>query len=304
MKDKNLAAVLAFFGGVFGLHRFYLGQIGLGILYCIFFPIASIIGVIDAIVLLSMDEETFDAKYNDDKGRNYDYRRTNRPTDRYERYRQRELDRQRRQRQRSATNQSPSNARRRREQQSRRGVSQKDLGPDRRKKGSAPGAARRANTHREAGIKYFKDYDYEAAIEALEKSIELNPRDIATHWNLACAYSLTEDVDKALYHIDRAVALGFSDFDRIRTHDALAYIRIQSAYLDFEKNDFRLAPEVKSGEAQPQQDDLLSQKPPDSDAPPRTNTDLLEQLQRLGELREKGLLTEEEFAAQKRKLLG
>jgi TM2 domain-containing membrane protein YozV len=66
MKDKNLAAVLAFFGGYFGLHRFYLGQIGLGVLYCIFFPIAAMIGVIDAILLLSMDQETFDRKYNDD----------------------------------------------------------------------------------------------------------------------------------------------------------------------------------------------------------------------------------------------
>jgi len=303
MKDKNLAAVLAFFGGTFGLHRFYLGQVGLGILYCIFFPIASILGVIDAIVLLSIHEATFDAKYNDDQGRNYDYRRSNRPSDRYDRYRQRELDRQRRQRQRTTSNQRPSNARRR-QQQSRRGVNQKDMGQARKKKGTAPGAARRANTHRDAGIKYFKDYDYEAAIEAFEKSIELNPRDVATHWNLACAYSLTEDVDKALYHIDRAVALGFTDFERIRTHDALAYVRIQPTYLEFEKNDFRLAPDIQPEASQEKTDDLLSQSPPDPNAPPRTNTDLLDQLQRLGELREKGLLTEEEFAAQKRKLLG
>jgi TM2 domain-containing membrane protein YozV len=64
MKDKNLAAVLAFFGGSVGLHRFYLGQVGLGILYIFVFPLAAMIGVIDAIVLLSMNDADFEAKYN------------------------------------------------------------------------------------------------------------------------------------------------------------------------------------------------------------------------------------------------
>lgn len=41
--------------------------------------------------------------------------------------------------------------------------------------------------------------------------------------------------------------------------------------------------------------------PPAAPAPP---TDLVEQLRRLGELRDQGILTEEEFAAQKAKLLG
>jgi len=63
MKDKNLAAVLAFFGGQVGLHRFYLGQVGLGIVYFIPF-IGAMLGVIDAIAFLSMDQKTFDEKYN------------------------------------------------------------------------------------------------------------------------------------------------------------------------------------------------------------------------------------------------
>ena len=36
---------------------------------------------------------------------------------------------------------------------------------------------------------------------------------------------------------------------------------------------------------------------------PSISTDLLEQIKKLGELREKGFLTEEEFSAQKRRLL-
>jgi hypothetical protein len=39
-------------------------------------------------------------------------------------------------------------------------------------------------------------------------------------------------------------------------------------------------------------------------APAAPQTDLVEQLRKLGELRDAGILTEEEFAAQKAKLLG
>ena len=43
---------------------------------------------------------------------------------------------------------------------------------------------------------------------------------------------------------------------------------------------------------------------PPSQAPPPPAADPIEQLTKLGELRDKGVLTEEEFAAQKAKLLG
>lgn len=36
-KDELLGFLLAFFFGIFGLHHFYLGRTGLGILYCVFF---------------------------------------------------------------------------------------------------------------------------------------------------------------------------------------------------------------------------------------------------------------------------
>ena len=77
MKKKIVAAVLAFPFGVIGLHRFYLGQRFLGILYLatlIFgisisewepnFLFAFIIPFIDAILFYVMPHIEFDAKYN------------------------------------------------------------------------------------------------------------------------------------------------------------------------------------------------------------------------------------------------
>lgn len=66
MKKKSTAAILAFFLGGLGIHRFYLGQSGKGIVYLIFFwtCIPAIIALIDFIVILCMSRDDFNAKYN------------------------------------------------------------------------------------------------------------------------------------------------------------------------------------------------------------------------------------------------
>jgi hypothetical protein len=50
--------------------------------------------------------------------------------------------------------------------------------------------------------------------------------------------------------------------------------------------------------------DYQEQAPAPAPAPAGGGDDMIEQLTQLGELRDKGVLTEEEFAAQKAKLLG
>jgi TM2 domain-containing membrane protein YozV len=66
MKNKTTAAILAFFLGGLGIHRFYLGQGGKGILYLLFCWtfIPAIIAFIDFIVFLTMHEDSFNKKYN------------------------------------------------------------------------------------------------------------------------------------------------------------------------------------------------------------------------------------------------
>jgi TM2 domain-containing membrane protein YozV len=66
MKNKTTAALLAFFLGGLGAHKFYLGQTGVGIAYLIFCwtCIPAIIAFFEFIFLLVMSDIDFNAKYN------------------------------------------------------------------------------------------------------------------------------------------------------------------------------------------------------------------------------------------------
>lgn len=64
-KSKVAAALLAFFLGGFGAHKFYLGQVGMGILYLVFFWtfIPAIAAFVEFILLLTMSDEKFNRKF-------------------------------------------------------------------------------------------------------------------------------------------------------------------------------------------------------------------------------------------------
>lgn len=70
MKNKSLAAVLCFFLGMLGVHKFYLGEYGKGgfilflTLAAVTMPIALIWVFINFIQLLTMSQADFDYKYN------------------------------------------------------------------------------------------------------------------------------------------------------------------------------------------------------------------------------------------------
>ncbi|MBR0519479.1 TM2 domain-containing protein [bacterium] len=63
-RNKYLAGFLAIFGGIIGLHQFYLRKPFTGLLYILFFWISPIIGFIDAFVYITMPDEKWDKKYN------------------------------------------------------------------------------------------------------------------------------------------------------------------------------------------------------------------------------------------------
>ena len=61
-----MAALLALLGGGLGLHKFYLGQVGQGILYLLFIWtfIPAILGFFEGIGYALMSEEEFHARYS------------------------------------------------------------------------------------------------------------------------------------------------------------------------------------------------------------------------------------------------
>lgn len=261
MRNKTAAGIFALFLGWAGVHRFYLGQVGLGILYffLMFLGISFVLGIIDAVIFFNMSEQEFDRKYNSQSGLVPPI------------YNQR---------------------------------SQQGYPPiaSPRQRGRVPAPPRNMqvpgrelqNPYKVNGIKKYKEFDLEGAIEDFNKGLEINPRDISLHFNLACAYSLTEQVDKAYAHLDRAVALGFNDFEKLKTHDDLAYVRIQDRFEEFQKNGYRLEIAV----APP-----IVQKTEEIPAEEHVQDDvLLAQLKRLAELRDRGLLSEQEFVIEKKKL--
>lgn len=65
-RNKWIAIIFAFFFGSFGIHKFYLGQIGWGIIYLLFCwtAIPGIVGIVESVLYLTMTDTEFAAKYS------------------------------------------------------------------------------------------------------------------------------------------------------------------------------------------------------------------------------------------------
>lgn len=64
-KSKLVAGLLGIFLGGLGIHKFYLGKIGMGILYLIFCwtYIPALVGFIEGIIYLCASDQEFEYKY-------------------------------------------------------------------------------------------------------------------------------------------------------------------------------------------------------------------------------------------------
>ncbi len=64
-KSRVIAIVLALLVGSIGVHKFYLGRIGMGILYLVFCWtfVPAIVAFVEAIIYVTMTDEAFTKKY-------------------------------------------------------------------------------------------------------------------------------------------------------------------------------------------------------------------------------------------------
>ncbi len=257
MKNKNVAGVLALLAGIFGTHRFYLGQRFLGALYFLMFfggmamvfdnepPILLLLpvllSIVDAIVFFAMPWEDFDRRYN----KAY-------------------FKRQEKEKERILTPPAPEPSR----------------------------PAAQFDHQKREGIRKFRAYDFSGAVSNFLEALRIRRNDPATCFNLACCYSMLEQSGPAFYYLELAVANGFEDLEKINQHQALAFVRAQPEFEEFlQKN----SPEP--GVEPAEETEFL-------DLNLQEATEIPEPLLKLEDLKNRGILTEEEFEMQKQRMFG
>ena len=269
MKKKTVAGFLALIFGFFGVHRFYLGQRFYGILHVLLALFAILITAEENIPLVIAPAMLgfIDAVLFFAMPReDFDQRYNKEKTGRWYNRHYQNVDRF-----------TPPRRRRR--------VHRSEFEIIKRR-----------------GIQNFRDFRFEEAAEDFEQVLSLDPENAAIHYNLAATYAMLEDEQPAFQHLEEAVEFGFDHIEKIHNHDALAFLRSRPAFKAFVDNGYRLpVPGLEAPDEELELKPTLPQNEPlATDSP---NPKLLEQILELGKLRDQGILTEEEFAQQKQKIL-
>lgn len=264
MKNKFVAAFLALCFGILGVHRFYLGRRFWGVLHLLLFFITltitfdgegpallvpAILGLVDAILLFAMPVEDFDDRYN--AKRILQRMRRQDAEDEYAGY------------------EAPEAKQAPKEKRAKRSTYNEEF-------------------LKKLGIDKFRSGDFTGAVEAFRESIEQGMDTPAMHFNLACCFSMLHDAPSGFEHLEKAVARGFAETDKIENHAALHYLRIQPEFAAFVANGYRRRPVSPSA------------PPPGAQS---SSAPVIDELFQLGELMEKGLISEDEFRREKEKLL-
>lgn len=220
-KSKFVTAVLAFFGGWLGLHRFYLGdhQAGFVFIFLTVFlsaftiPVTTIMGVFEALRFFSMGQSEFDRKYNKHMTNTYsqDYRKQ------------------------------------------RSGKREKTVRPPTNYK-------KRENPYKKTGFKKYDESDIEGAIDDLEEALKIDSTDKSIYFRLACAYSLMEEPQESLNYLNEAIRQGYKDFNTINSIDDLAFLRISPMFQAYKAQGYSANPQAQIASPRKKdllQDDLL-----------------------------------------------
>ena len=198
-KSRWIAATLAFFLGIFGLHRFYLGQKTYGIIYFLFFladalelpgmdnlaAVPLILGFIDCVFFLSMPKQKFDLKYNLEK---------------------------------PIVKEKPA--------PTKDGFNTKEI------------LHQQFRKYYSKALEVYNRNEHNKAIDLLIKAIEIKYDHPGAQFLLARCHALNENTQQALFHLEAAVAFGL-DPTLIKKQDDLAYLRAQPEFETFEANNYR-----------------------------------------------------------------
>jgi class 3 adenylate cyclase/TM2 domain-containing membrane protein YozV len=208
-RKRMRAAFLAFLLGVFGVHRFYLGQRGIGLAHIItaiigiiagvwfLIAIPAIIGFVDAVTFAAMSKPDFDLKYNTEKIRKSRFEKKSKTT---------------------------------RTKRSSKFVP----------KAKPDVAYSSPMTLEEKAQKALRIGEFDIAVDSYLELLDKDPTNPDLHYQLASSYSMKQDAKKGFFHLSKAVEMGFKGFQRIKNHYTLAFLRSRNDFKSFEENGYRL----------------------------------------------------------------
>jgi len=101
-----------------------------------------------------------------------------------------------------------------------------------------------------------------------------------------------------------AIKLSQKDAQRIEEHTGLSPQELEDQDLEQAMQELNIQSQPLTPEEQAALAPKSDQTPAQSSSPKTTQADYLAELEKLGELRDKGIITEEEFQAKKKQLLG
>jgi len=78
-----------------------------------------------------------------------------------------------------------------------------------------------------------------------ERLAQLEPENPVVFYNLACSYSLTDQFDRAAQALQKAIALGYQDFEWLAKDPDLKKFRQQPAYRDLKEKIRRMKIKVR-----------------------------------------------------------
>jgi tetratricopeptide (TPR) repeat protein len=89
---------------------------------------------------------------------------------------------------------------------------------------------RKTQSMHEQAIALLRDKRYEESAEVYQKILQINPDDMIALYNIACAYSLMGDKEKALQYLTKSIDAGYMDFEHMEHDSDLDSIRQESQY--------------------------------------------------------------------------
>jgi len=150
-----------------------------------------------------------------------------------------------------------------------------------------------ADDYNRSGLKLYNSGKYRDAINNFNAGLKYHPRHTLILFNLALCYSQIKNKEKSFYYLQESIDSGFSNYTQIETGAGFEFLRQQSDFDQFMNKINNFNEEEESTEIRDQNIEQGGSQ----------SIDRITLLEKLASLKERGLLTDEEFSFEKNKII-